>query len=165
MRSFVINFLAFSCFFLVSCHHSKTQDKTSFTEIKQDHKIERLRSQIKAQREISRETEMKIAELKEELYIIELEVIKKKVRDFKKENSQIESKENLSSDALALQVKNFFLEDRKILTNIIEDSITHRKNAQVILDDILELITKFNGSLDRTKEAKNGIEKVDTKSE
>jgi hypothetical protein len=137
----------FLIIFLFSGCSGATQGKSVNQPVsvkKKEHKIELIKSQIDHNQIVREETDKKIADLREQLYNHQIDLIKKKVKIFKK-NEKIALTSN--GELAANQTDKLFFDERKMLTEIIEESENFSEKAQAVLNDILEIITKLNDTI------------------
>lgn len=102
-----------------------------------ERKIEEIKSQIDKNRKTKDHAEEKIALLREKLYSNQIDLIEKKVKKFKElEKKRFDGKSPPKDD--------IFFDERKQLTEIIFNSKECGEKAQLVLNDILEIITKLS---------------------
>jgi septal ring factor EnvC (AmiA/AmiB activator) len=138
-----INSLCFLFFICCACSETvKNKEHCPPLSLKKNEsKIANIKSRIERNKRIQDDAQKKIAHLEEKLFNYQISLINKKIENFKKNEKSTGSSQENSIDT---RKEDLFLEERKMLTQIIENSEIYSGKAQVVLNEILEIITKLN---------------------
>ena len=149
LRKLLKSKILYLSLFLISVGCSKGKSEKgaavqNFSTSKSEHKIELLKLKINTHLQLINDTNEKIGIFKEELYCLQIDIIEKKVINLRSMNFKMKQNKAAYTKFLENHTKGLFLEERKILIDIIENSITFAHKAQVVLDGVLEYITDIS---------------------
>ena len=145
MRNKSISFLTFLTF--VSCASNKNIDISNIqglSILRKEQKIESLKNQIAFARNVRNSAQKNLENLKEELYNQEFSLIQKKLNKFKKFDAKLQKDKEAYNSFLANDLSILFIEERKMLIEMIEESDQIAEKAKNLMNDILSLITILN---------------------
>ena len=106
--------------------------------------IENTTKEIEDNKKTSEKALRNLDQLQDKLHKQQIAFIKKKVMIFVSKTKKLQKDEKVYKEFLAQNLDDLFLDERKVLINVIEASDKYREYAHNVLEDILRIITVLN---------------------